>query len=162
MALHFEDSITPILLQSCYLNRHITSSSAKKPHKKWIRSESSSSSLSLSSRPGWKSAVTVFSFGPFSCQEQPGCNQIGSWWSQAATGWSWVPRWPCTSSRSCCTGWGSWCSLAASSSHCRERIKDGERKWDELLDTGGCKVALFVKQTSGNLVFSLLKNSYHC
>lgn len=43
MALQFEDSITPILLQSCYLQCHIISSSGKKNNKqtkevnqKWI------------------------------------------------------------------------------------------------------------------------------
>jgi len=70
----------------------------------------------------------LFSSPRFSCQEPPGCSRTGSWWSRAALGSSWARRWPCTSSRSCSTGWDSRCSPAASSSHCtqeREREREG-------------------------------------
>lgn len=100
-----------ILLESYYRNHRIICSSEKN------KQTSESSSL----------IAVLFPLAQFSCQERPGCNQSGSWWSLAVTGWSWAPQWRCTSSRSCCTGWDSRCWPAASSSRCRETRKDGEK-----------------------------------
>lgn len=79
---------------------------------------------------GLRSAVPALFPSGSSCREQPGCNRIGSWWSPVVIGWSWPRRWPCTSCRSCCTGWDSRCSPAASAARCtRHRTTRRERWW---------------------------------
>lgn len=122
-----------------------------------LQNNTTSESSSLLFKTASKSAAFSVS-AHFSCQEQPGCTQTGSWWSPAATGWSWAQRWPCTFCHSCCTGWDSQCSPAASSSHCGRRIQRQKyllefrqitEHWLDVLNENICKHNL------GLLVWSL-------
>lgn len=109
-------------LQSVYLHWRIN----QRLCKKW---EVTQKQIIIFIIPAWFSNQLSPSLGlaHFSSQEQRGRSRSGSWWSLAVTGWSWARRWPCTSSRSSCTGWDSQCSPAASFSHCRQKIKDGDK-----------------------------------